>query len=236
MFFAPGFRPTTVGEANRYRDIVNQVTRASREIAALIAHQIGRSMGLAPGGQGPMQNPSTAGYFWPTTAGLSFVQSDVSLLLANAATTTLPGKSSTLGVTYFPLLATQPSLLPDSTAGVPYAVNWNFVGGRANALPTDYSVNVLSTMPVLSGIPLQGTVAATIQGLTIVNSPVYLDLSQGLPYGGIAYLRLSVSDTLRKVTIVLFYRLNVQPNFQQLPTSGVIYGRAVSLQQYIANN
>jgi hypothetical protein len=236
QFFAPGFRPTTVGDANRYRDIVNQITRVSREIAALIAHQIGRSMGLAPGGQGPMQNPATAGYMWPTTAGLSFVQSDVSLLLANATTATLPGNSATLKVTYFPLLATQPSILPDSTAAVPYAVNWSFVGGRANALETDYSVKLLSTMPVLGGIPLQGTATATIQGLTVTASPVYIDMSAGLPYGGIAYLRLQVTDTVRNGTIVLFYRLNVQPNFAQLPSSGIVFNRAVQLQQYIANN
>jgi len=236
-YFAPGFRPSTVSQANRYRDIVTQTTRAAREIAALIAHQVGRAMGLVPGGTGPMANPSTAGFFWPTTVGLSFESSDVSILIANAATTTLPGKSPSLVVTYFPLLSTQPSILPDSTAAVTYGVNWNFVGGRANALISDYSVRLASTMPVLSGgPPLQGTVTANIQGLTITGSPVYFDQAQGLPYGGIAFLRLAVTDTVRGKSIVLFYRLNVQPNFAQLPSSGIVYTRALLLQQYIANN
>jgi len=183
-----------------------------------------------------MANPATAGFLWPTTAGLSFESSDIALLTANAQTATLPGKSGKLTVTYFPLIATQPSVLPDSTAAVNYGVNWNFVGGRANALISDYLVKLASTIPVLGGIPLQGTVSANIQGLTITSSPLYIDQAAGFPYGGIAFLRLSVSDTVRGSTIVLFYRLNIQPNFAQLPTSGIVFTRAVNLQQYIANN
>jgi len=236
QYFAPGFGPSTVAEANRYRDIVNQITRVAREIAALVAHHVGRAMGLAPGGTGPMASPATSGYLWPTTTGLAFAPADLNALVADAAPRTLPGKSAGLAVHFFPLLATQPSLLPDSTAAVDYGVNWNFVGGRANAVPADYSVKLASTIPVLSSIPLQGTVTATYQGLSITGSPVYIDASAGLPYGGIAFLRLTATDVVRGGSVVLFYRLNVQPNFQRLPTFGVVFQRAVSLQQFIANN
>jgi hypothetical protein len=235
-YFAAGYAPSTVAQANRYRDIVNHITRVAREIAAIIAHHIGRSMGLAPGGSGPMANPATSGYMWPTTTGLAFTEPDLALLRTNAKPVTLPGKSKTLTVTYFPLLATQPSLLPNSTANVDYNVAWNFVGGRANAVPADYQVRMLSGLPILSYLPIQGAVVVNFQGLTITNSPVYIDAAQGLPYGGIAYIRLTTTDIKRGGATVLFYRLNVLPNFAKLPTSGVVYQRALSLQQYIANN
>jgi hypothetical protein len=193
-------------------------------------------MGLAPGGSGPMANPATSGYMWPTTTGLAFTEPDLALLRTNAKPVTLPGKSKTLTVTYFPLLATQPSLLPNSTANVDYNVAWNFVGGRANAVPADYQVRMLSGLPILSYLPIQGAVVVNFQGLTITNSPVYIDAAQGLPYGGIAYIRLTTTDIKRGGATVLFYRLNVLPNFAKLPTSGVVYQRALSLQQYIANN
>lgn len=235
-FFDPAFAPSTVADADRYRDIVNQTTRAAREIAALVAHHVGRAMGLAPGGQGPMANPSVSGYLWPTTAGLTFANSDVATLLANARLATLPGKSATLKIRYFPLLSTQPSLLPDATAGVDYAVSWTFVGGRADALPTDYAVSLASDIPILSDIPLLGNAAATINGLSITGSPVYVDATQGLPYAGIAILQVVAADTVRGGAVALYYRLNVFPNFAQLPTSGIVYQRAVNLQQYIRNN
>src|SRR5262249_27778594 len=141
-YFAAGFSPQTLADAQRYRDIVNQVTRASREIAAIVAHHIGKAMGVPDEGTGPMANPANSGYLWPTLQGLAFATADVTTLQGNAVPHQLPGKNDPLIVTYFPLLSLQPALLPNLTTDANYSVAWNYVGGRATALPTDYTVAI----------------------------------------------------------------------------------------------
>jgi hypothetical protein len=237
-YFLPGFVPASQNQAVRYRDIVNQITRASREIAAIVAHHIGRATGLPAGGNGPMANPSVAGNLWPVSGALAFDQADLATLMASAVANQLPGNSGVLGINYFPLLSTQPSVLPPSTAAVDYSVNWNFVGGRPNAVPdADYRVknkSVLDYGGVLTSV--RGTFAVDFTGLRVTNSPVYIDSAIGLPYAGIAFFRVSVTDVVRDKTVTFLYRLNVMPNFTLLPTSGPAFIRANQLAKYIANN
>lgn len=237
-YFAPNFRPATQGQANRYRDIVNQVTRASREIAAILAHHIGRSMGLADDGLGPMANPTEAGNSWQVNGSLNFAAADIQTMLGNAVPNALPGKSEKLIVSYFPLISTQPSYLkPDMTAAVAYTVDWNYVGGRANAKLGDYSVKYQSTLDyggVQTG--LRGSVTVDYTRMSITNTPVYIDTASGLPYGGISYFRVFTTDNVRDTTTSFLYRLNVYPNFNNLPTSGTVFIRANDLVNYINSN
>jgi hypothetical protein len=203
-YFLPGFAPATQGQANRYRDIVNQVTRASREIAAIVAHHIGRAMGVAAGGNGPMANPNVAGNMWPKNGELAFDQADANTLIANAVPHQLPGKSGGLEVTYFPLISTQPAYLPNLTTAVAYSINWNFVGGRANALPADYSVKYVQGNPPLD-------LQLSYQGLS-GTARLYLSQSQGRFYCNISLFRIQVTDTVRDRAASFIYRLNILPN------------------------
>ena len=203
-YFLPGFAPATLGQANRYRDIVNQITRASREIAAIVAHHIARAMGVSAGGNGPMANPNLAGNMWPANGALAFDQADANTLIANAVPHQLPGKSGGLTVNYFPLLSTQPAYLPNLTTAVAYSINWNFVGGRANALPADYSVKYVQGNPPLD-------LQLSYQGLS-GTARLYLNQSQGLFYCNISLFRIQVTDTVRSRTASFIYRLNILPN------------------------
>jgi hypothetical protein len=207
-YFAAGFAPTTAADANRYRDIVLQTTRAAREVAALVAHQIGRATGLTPGGPGPMASPTTAGYLWPTTQGLAFSESDVALLRTNAKPTQVHGKSKALLIGWFPLISTTPSYLPNLTTDVAYSVNWNYVGGRPNASPNDYSVKFTAGNPPI-GLTLTWTGLAG-------KAPLYIDATQGLFYAAISYTRITVTDIVRGDRSDFFYRLNVLANVAAL--------------------
>ena len=203
-YFLSGFAPATQFQANRYRDIVNQVTRASREIAAIVAHHIGRSMGLSAGGNGPMANPTVAGNMWPTNGVLAYDQADAMTLIANAVPHQLPGKSGPLTVNYFPLLSTQTAYLPNLTTAMDYSVNWNFVGGRANALPADYTVKYTGGNPPLD-------LVLSYQGLS-GKTRLYLSQSQGLFYCTISYFRMTATDTVRGTSTSFIHRLNILPN------------------------
>lgn len=236
-YFLRSYAPTTVADANRYRDIVRQVSRAAREIAALVAHQVGRAMGLPAGGAGPMANPDTAGNFWPENGGLAFNAADLQTLTANASPALLPGKSAELVVGYFPLIATQPSRLTAATAAVDYAATWGFVGGRANAVPSEYTIRLQDSLDYGGTlIPARGTLTATFEGLSMTATPVYLDSAAGLPYGGILFLRLTATDDLRGDARAFLYRVDVMPNFAMLPASGVVLQRANTLRMYVQNN
>ncbi len=217
VYFQPNFGPRTAAEANRYRDIVNQVTRASREIAAIVAHHIGRSMGLPTGGSGPMAAPSDSGYLWPTTRGLAFAGPDVETLRANVVPHELPGKSDKLVVTYFPLIATQPSLLPNLTTATDYAVSWGHVGGRPNAVAADFAVTYLGLVPseLAEKKYPKGLQTPDFEGIR-GNVPLYRDTAQTQIYGGILYLRVDVADRLRGGTRSFPYRLNILPNVPML--------------------
>jgi len=120
----------------------------------------------------------------------------------------LPGKSGTLTVNYFPLLATQPSYLPNLTTAVAYTVNWGFVGGRANAIPSDFTVKYTAGNP-----PLDLTLS--YQGLS-GTARLYLSQSQGLFYCNISFFRIQVTDTLRSRSTSFIYRLNILPNIPLL--------------------
>ncbi len=238
FYFSQNFRPANQGQANRYRDIVNQVTRASREIAAICAHHIGRSMGLTDDGFGPMDNPDTAGNFWLANGLLDFSTDDIQTLRDNAVPNTLPGKSGNLIIGYFALISTQPSNLPPSTAAIAYSADWNYVGGRANAKLGDFTVKYQNTIDYggvrLPSVP--GAVTVDYTRLSITNTPVYISTASGLPYGGITFYRITVTDNVRGGTSAFIYRLNVYPNFNMLPTSGTVFLRATDLQNYINSN
>jgi hypothetical protein len=155
-----------------------------------------------------MANPTTAGDMWPLNGSLAFAANDLATLRTNAEPGALPGTSKTLTVTYFPLISLQPSYLPNCTTVVPYSVEWKYVGGRANAQVTDYSVVYSGGNPpldlVLSYTGLAGT------------SRLYIDASQGMFNCDINYFRVRVTDTVRKLSYSFIYRLNILPNIPLL--------------------
>ena len=222
--FANSFRPATTSRANRYRTMVLQMTRASREIAALIAHHIGRAMGLPAGGGGPMANPTTAGAFWITTPSLTFTHDDLATLRGAAKVNVLPGTSASLTVGYFPLIAMPTAFLPNCKTQVPYTVDWNYSGGRANAVEGDYGVKYSGGNP-----PLDLTVS--VRGIT-GTARLYLDASQALFYCNIHYFRVTATDTVRDTATSFIYRLNVLPNLALL-RAGQEYNNAVNCQNAI---
>lgn len=209
-FFLPGFSPGNTFEANRYRDLVQQFERCSREIAAIVAHHIGKAMGVADGGTGPMQNPSSAGAMWLTHQSLSFGAGDLTTLGANAVNSDLPGTSDKLNVGFFPLVSTRPGLLPNATTDEAYTTTWDFVGGRNNAIPSEYKVQYVrgSTVPIgmtLSYAGLSGT------------PPLFL--TTNVFYCSLAIFQIAVTDERRGGTRFFIYRLNVLPNIPKLPSS-----------------
>jgi hypothetical protein len=211
VYFQGGFAPISQADANRYRDVVMLVSRAAREIAAICAHHIGRAMGLPSAGAGPMASPDTAGNMSPVNGSLAFLESDVATLRAVAVPGTLPGTSKPLVVTYFPFISTQPSYLPNCTTAVAYSVDWNYVGGRANAQVTDYSVQYIYSGS--SNPPLD--IAVTYQGLS-GTARLYIDASQGLFYCNIQRFGVLVTDTVRNNQYAFGYRLNILPNIPLL--------------------
>jgi hypothetical protein len=209
FYFRRGFSPSSAADANRYRDVVQLVSRAAREIAAICAHHIGRAMGLSSNGTGPMDDPATAGNMWLLNGSLSYVASDVATLRANAAIGTLPGNSKALVLSYFPLVSSMtPYIQPDCYTGVPYSISWNYVGGRANALVTDYSVAYSG-----GNRPLGLTVS--YQGLS-GTAPLYIDPLNAQFHCDIAYFRVTCTDTVRNIAYQFIYRLNVLPTVSLL--------------------
>jgi hypothetical protein len=208
-YFQGGFSPVSIQDANRYHDVVELVSRAAREIAAITAHHIGRAMGLPSGGSGPMADPDKSGNMWLVNGSLSFLNDDVTTLRNNAAIATLPGKTKTLTVTYFPLIAQLPSYIkPDCYTGVPYSVDWNYVGGRANALVTDYSV-------AYSGGNHPRGLTVSVKGLS-GTAPLYIDTMNQQFHCDIAYFRVTCTDTIRNLAYPFIYRLNILPTVSML--------------------
>lgn len=207
-YFSTTYSPLSQSDVNRYRDVVGQITRISREIAAAVAHQVGRAMGLSAGGQGPMANPSTAGVLWPTTTSLAFSNADLATLRGNAVAHQLPGTGPAFTPTYFPLRSTQAAVLPDLTTDVAYSVDWNYVGGRPNAVPADYAVK-------FSGGTRPLDLAVTYKGLA-GKARLYLDASTGSFYCDLAIFRITVTDSLRGGAVSFVYRLNVLANVPKL--------------------
>jgi hypothetical protein len=210
-YFLAGFFPATQAEAERHKDIVNQVSRASREIAAIIAHHVAKAMGLPSGADsGPMSNPESAGNLWVLPSSLHFTDADANTLRTAAVPHQLPGKSSQLHVRYLSFVTTHTYLLEECTTEVAYSTRFGFVGGRPNAAKADYRVQYVqgSTVPV--GMKL------TYDGLD-GKAPLWLNQSRNIYYCTVAKFRVAVTDSVRGGTRFFDYRLNVIPNVPLLP-------------------
>lgn len=210
-YFSPGFAPRSQSEADRYAVIVNQITRASREIAAIVAHHVGKAMGIPDEGTGPMANPDLAGAFWPFTASLNFADGDVVELISLAKAHELPGQTRDLNISYFPLLTTQAYLLPDLTTDVNYTATFNFVGGRPNATAESYRVFYAAG----SEAP-RGSFTLSFAGLS-GKAPTMLAVNTF--YCDIEYLRIGVEDVKRGTARAFLFRLNVLPNVPLVPAA-----------------
>ncbi|MCE9634076.1 MAG: hypothetical protein K8T90_00085 [Planctomycetes bacterium] len=214
--FTAGFFPSSQPEADRYKDVVTQVTRASREIAAIVAHHVGKAMGAEDGAStGPMSNPTAAGDLWPTTASLRFSDAELAALRGLAVPHALPGTTSELRVGWFPLVTTHIYRFggaEECLTAVPYSARFGIVGGRPNALKADYKVQYVLGSNVPRGLTL------SFDGLD-GTAPLYADAANNVFYWGIVVFRIAVTDQVRNTTKFLQYRLDVIPNKPLLPTN-----------------
>jgi hypothetical protein len=217
QYFVAGFFPDSQGEADRYREIVTQITRASREVAAIVAHHIGKAMGAEDGSEtGPMANPAASGDMWPPTRDLAFTETEATTLRTNFVPHQVPGKSGQLRVVYFPIITTQAGLLDPCVTTEPastYNANFGFVGGRPNADPSDFRVQYVvgSTLPPpqlkLTFAGLNGKVPITPTG-----NPADFTCYA-------AFFRIAVTDSLRGGVRFFRYRLDTYPDLANLPPS-----------------
>lgn len=206
-YFALNFVPQNQTEADRYAVIVNQVTRASREIAAICAHHIGKAMGLEDGAAtGPMSNPTTSGDLWPTTTALTFTDADVQTLLAEAVPHAIPGTTRTLQVTWFPLWTTHDFDLGNVVTPGSFNAAFGFVGGRPNAVKTDYTVAFGA-----GGILPPRQLALTYDGLA-GTVPLSQDGNPANYMCYVAVFRVAVTDKVRGGSRVFRFRLDTYPN------------------------
>ena len=214
--FAASFFPANQNEADRYKDVVNQVTRAAREIAAIVAHHVGKAMGAEDGkATGPMSNPTTAGDLWPTTTALAFSDAELTSLRGLAVPHALPGTTSDLRVGYFPLVTTHTYRFggnEECLTAVPYSARFGLVGGRPNAVREDYKVQYVLGSAVPRGLTL------SYDGLD-GTAPLYADQANNVFYWGIVVFRIAVTDQVRSGTKFFQYRLDVIPNKPLLPTN-----------------
>ncbi len=215
-YLAGSFNSSNTVQMARYQEIVDQLERASREIAAIVGHHIGRAMGLATNGLGPMAAPATSGKLWTERNSLDFDDADANTLRNGAAVHDLPGKSDRLKVKFFRLADSQPELLPNLTTGTTYAATWNFVGGRCNAESQDYRMQYVAGSLVPQGLTL------TFDGLA-GNAPVCLgngscsNISQ--VYCAVLIFQLAITDTVRDDRSFHLHRLKVLPNVSQVPSA-----------------
>lgn len=219
IFFSDGFRPRTTAEATRYGDIVLQIERVSREYAAVVAHHIGRCMGVASGGGGPMATPTTAGGFWEERNSLSFVTADLTTMRSQTVPHQLPGRSKRLVVNFLPLRSMVPltsaqnfvHVLPDLTTDVEYTAELLLVGGRPNALPEDYRLRYIIGSDVPIGLERTFTdMTGTIPTLTANSTLNCL----GRPH----VFQFAIEDRDRNSVWFSIFRLNVLPNLAVVPT------------------
>lgn len=226
-YYTPGFQPANQGQANRYRDVVEQTTRAAREIAAVIAHHVGKAMGLPDGGNGPMANPATAGDFWPTTTALFFADADVFSLQAAAVPHELPGNTRRLTIGYFPLRTTQAfRLTPNCETGKPYATTWNLVGGRPNASLADYRAFYGSGSEVPRGLTL------SVAGLSGTAPPMF---ATNVPYCDDVRMRILFEDKKTSNATLFQWGLKVLPdeNYSGIP-SALVPNARICREQLLA--
>ena len=210
--FDDGDGPTV----DRYAVVVAQLERAAREIAAIVAHHVGRASGLATAGSGPMAAPATAGAMWPQRGSLTFAAGDAAALRGALVPHALPGKSDRLKVSFLPLANRQPELLPLLTGGSPFTATWDFVGGRANAVPSDYRMQFVQG----SGVPPGLTLTFTSLAGTM---PVCRDGGQCQNIQqvicGIFSFQLAVTDTVRDDVTFHFHRVKAVPDLNLLPAA-----------------
>jgi hypothetical protein len=88
------------------------------------------------------------------------------------------------------------------------SVDWNYVGGRANALITDYSV-------AYSGGSHPRGLTVNFKGLS-GTAPLYVDTANLQFHCDIAYFRVTCTDTVRNLAYPFIYRLNVLPTVSLL--------------------
>jgi hypothetical protein len=216
IFFLGRFNPNRRPHIERYTEIVEQIERCAREIAAITAHHIGRAMGLQSQGEGPMAAPSFAGEMWVARASLEFTDADMAKLRQLAVPSALPGKSEKLKINFFPLIDDQVELLePNAQTGLPYEMKWNYVGGRCNAVPADYLVKYARGSIRPLGLDL------TFQGLSGV-PPVCIGgscTSSGSIYCGVLEFAVIVEDITRGGGSFLFHRLKMLPTVALLPSN-----------------
>ncbi len=208
-YFTGRFNPGNATQNARYAEIVTQFERAAREIAGIVAHHVGRAMGLATAGSGPMAAPTESGSMATERTTLAFSSADMATLRGNAVAHELPGKSDLLRVSFFPIVDRQPELLPNLTTATAYEVKWDFVGGRCNAVPADYRLSYLqgSHRPLgltLSFTSLAGTAPTCLNGATCT--------SIGDVYCRVAVFAVQVDDTVRGGGSLLYHRLKILPN------------------------
>lgn len=212
-YFTGQFNPNSPSDIARYAEIVEQLERAAREIAAIVAHHIGRAMGLATAGDGPMAAPSFSGNMWPLRTSTAFSDSDLALLRLAAAPHALPGSSSRLKVSFFPVIDRQPELIPAAETGKPYEIKWEFVGGRCNAVPSDYRVGWARGSEIPTGLVL------TFEGLA--GTPPVCFNGQCTDVGsincGVAEFAILVDDLPRNSGSFLYHRIKILPTVSLLP-------------------
>ncbi len=222
-FFLGRFNPNQRDDIARYSAIVNQVERAAREIAAITAHHIGRAMGLVSPGDGPMATPSFSGQMWVLRRSLSFDDTSLAALRLLAVRHELPGKSSKLKINFFPLIDSQLELLePSLLTGVSYEIKWEYIGGRCNAVPEDYSVSYArgSAPPIgldLSYVGLSGVAPVCFGGSCT---------SAGSIYCGIQEFAVLIEDVTRSGGSFLFHRIKILPTISLLPSALQAQGQA----------
>lgn len=215
-YFTTSFIPANQTQADRYAAIANQVTRASREIAAIVAHHVGKAMGLSDGASsGPMSNPTTAGDLWATQTSAKYANQEVSYLRDHAVPHQLPGTSRQLQIVYLPLLTQQAAQLADCVTPMAYSAKFKFVGGRPNAVPADYRVQYVAggvfppSQLTLSFDSISGTVPVSPDG-NASNFSCYA-----------AVFRIVLTDTVRGGQRFFRWRLDTypdvnHPNFPQV--------------------
>ena len=207
-YFDPGFAPGNQAQADRYAEIVKQVERCSREIAALVAHHILKSMGQDDGGNGPSANPTEAGNMWPKYKEFGIGDGDAANLRDLAVPHSLPGRGGKLDIGYFPLNTTQEFLMANLTTEEHYVALFKFVGGRPNAVSEDRLVQTTSTRPLNLSVNYQG-----------ISGTAPLFISQNAFYCEISVFTVRVTDTKRGGRASFVYRINVLPNVPMLPTA-----------------
>jgi hypothetical protein len=191
--------------------IAGTINRLAREMAAVLAHHVGRSLGLANGDwfadDSPSGLPDRYGDF-SANHDATFTSTELDTLAANLAAFTakraLPGKSSELKGEYFPLFPTDPYLLADATTMVSYPLlAFATAGGRPDIEPEDVRWEGMSgTIPAGFGLT----------GAGIFGGKAPFESATGWYYG-VYKFSVGAEDTGRKSDwFIIGHRLNLLIN------------------------